>query len=148
LTPTAPKQTGSLPSPSFLCLLSSQEVENLRLWVTRGELPGDFEAKLQQLTKGSLLHQTLEQNCRLFFALLVAVAGKAFTQILPAQRERLERVLAYVRKDDDANPDYKPDGFWDDQKEVRAALLELADVLKEFKAWRLQHQVPSLWLKA
>jgi hypothetical protein len=54
----------------------------------------------------------------------------------------------YVRKDDDVVADYKPNGFLDDQQEVRAAVTELGPLLKTFKTWRLQHQVPRMWLKA
>ena len=52
-------------------------------------------------------------------------------------------MLAYVRKDDDAIPDYLPSGFMDDQQEVRAAAMELGPLLQAFKAWRLCHLVPA-----
>jgi hypothetical protein len=51
-----------------------------------------------------------------------------------------------VRKDDDAIADYKPGGFVDDQQEVRAATQQLGPLLTSFKAWRLRHQVPRMWL--
>jgi len=53
-----------------------------------------------------------------------------------------------VRKDDDATPDYKPEGFADDQREARAVAMELDDLLQSFKEWRLRHQVPRMWLTA
>ncbi len=57
------------------------------------------------------------------------------------------RVLAYVPKDDDAVPDYKTGGLIDDQQEVRAATVELEALIQAFKAWRLRHQVPAMWLE-
>ena len=62
----------------------------------------------------------------------------------PAERERLLRVLAYVRKDEDAIPDYTPEGFKDDQREMRAARVELSGMIQAFKAWPLRHQVPGI----
>jgi hypothetical protein len=85
------------------------------------------------------------QNSRLFFALLLAALDDSFIEATPSERERLLRVLAYVRKDDDAIPDYLPSGFADDQHEVRAAATELRPMLQAFKVWRLRHQVPGMW---
>jgi hypothetical protein len=79
--------------------------------------------------------------------LLWAANEGSFTQPTKVEKERLLRVLAYVRKDDDAVPDYKPNGFADDQREVRAAVVELGPLLDSFKSWRLSHQVPALWNK-
>ena len=53
--------------------------------------------------------------------------------------------VACVRKDDDAIPDYRPDGFVDDLQEVRAIARDLDSVLQNFKSWRLRHQVPAMW---
>jgi hypothetical protein len=97
------------------------------------------------LTEGGLSHRFIEQNCRLFAALLLATEEGVFRDVSPAERERLMRVLAYVRKEDDAIPDYMPEGFTDDQEEVRAVLVELNGLLQTFKAWRLRHQVPAMW---
>jgi hypothetical protein len=113
--------------------------------LAHGGLPPDFEAKLAKLGGGSLAERYVEQNSRLFFTLLLAALESAFTEVTPTDRERLLRVLAYVRKDDDAIPDYRPDGFTDDQQEVRAATLELGPLLHAFKVWRLRHQVPRMW---
>ena len=93
-------------------------------------------------------HQFIAQNCRLFAALLLATEAGEFCDISPAERDRLLRVLAYVRKEDDAAPDYAPEGFTDDQQEVRAVLVELGGLLTAFKAWRLRHQVPGMWGEA
>ena len=137
------------PTPPFrlglLHLVTPHEVQGLRTALAHGRLPPDFEAKLARLHEGDLIHRYVEQNSRLFFVLLLAALESAFTGSTPADRERLLRVLAYVRKDDDAIPDYRPGGFLDDQQEVLAAAKELAHVLHAFKVWRLRHQVPAMW---
>lgn len=131
--------------PGLSRLVTPHELEDLRAALARGELPGDFEGKLVRLSEGSLNHRFVERGCRLFVVLLHSARNGSFTEATPAECERLLRVLAYVRKDDDAVPDYKPDGFMDDQQEVRAAMAELSPLLKTFKAWRLQHEVPAMW---
>jgi hypothetical protein len=115
--------------------------------LARGALPLDFEAKLARLDEGDLMRRFVAQNSRLFAALLLAARDGFFQEASLADRERLLRVLAYVRKDDDAIADYRPDGYMDDQQEVRAAVTELDPLLKSFKAWRLRHQVPGMWLR-
>jgi hypothetical protein len=141
-------RTGPRPAlrPSSLYLISAHELRELREALSRGQLPADFEAKLSRLAEGDLLHRFLARNCRLFTLLLLAAQEGAFKEANPAQCDRLLRVLAYVRKNDDAVPDYRVGGFVDDQQEVRAALDEFQDLLKAFKLWRLRHQVPELWL--
>ena len=129
----------------LLHLVTTYDVQELRNALAQGRLPVDFEAKLAKLTNGSLSDQYVEQNSRLFFALLLAALASGFTEAAPSDRERLLRVLAYVRKDDDAIPDYLPGGFIDDQQQVRAAAMELRPVLQHFKSWRLRHQVPAMW---
>jgi hypothetical protein len=78
-------------------------------------------------------------------ALWLAAHQGAFKEVDDSDLTRLLSVLAYVRKDDDAIPDYSPDGFSDDCEEVRAAVTDLKPVLNQFKSWRLQFQVPGLW---
>jgi len=107
-------------------------------------LPADFLGKLKRLKDGDLSHHFIEQNCRLFAALIVATEAGSFRECNPAERERLLRVLAYVRKDEDAIPDYTPEGFKDDQREMRAARVELSGMIQAFKAWPLRHQVPGI----
>jgi hypothetical protein len=137
----------ALLQPSFLYLVSDHELRALRVALAQGALPTDFEAKLIRLAEGDLTQRFVEQNCRLFIALLLAVWEGSFKYACHADCERLLRVLAYVRKEDDAIPDYKPGGFADDQQEVRATTQELHDLLASFKAWRLRHQVPRMWLR-
>jgi hypothetical protein len=132
--------------PGLLYLVTAHDVQGLRSALAQGKLPADLETKLARLAGGSLSERYVEQNCRLIVALLQAAQENSFTQATPADRERLLRVLAYVRKDDDAIPDYRPDGFADDQQEVRSAATELNPLLLDFKVWRLRHQVPGMWL--
>ena len=125
--------------------ITPHELEALRDALARGSLPPDFLGKLKRLTDGDLSHHFIEQNCRLFATLLAAAEHSSFREGSPEERERLLRVLAYVRKDDDAIPDYKPEGFADDQREIRSAAVELHALIHSFKAWRLRHQVPVMW---
>ena len=134
-----------MPRAGLLHLVTAQDVQEMRSALAKGRLPHDFEAKLNRLGEGSLIDRYVEQNSRLFFALLLAALECAFTKATPSDRERLLRILAYVRKDDDAIPDYLSGGFIDDQQEVRAAAMELGPLLQAFKAWRLRHQVPGMW---
>src|SRR5262245_8332279 len=106
---------------SFLHLVTPQEMNALREALTRGHVPADFEAKLNRLAQEDLLHRTVARHCSSFIALLQAVLNGTYTQAPPKLCERLLRVLAYVRKDDDSIPDYQPRGFVDDQQEVRKA---------------------------
>ena len=129
----------------LLHLVTVAELEALRRALVNSELPPDLEAKLVKLAGGSLAERFIEQNCRLFATLVLAAEAGSFPGAGVAAREKLLRVLAYVRKDDDAIPDYRPGGYADDQQEVRAATLELGSLLRAFKAWRLRHQVPALW---
>lgn len=132
--------------PALWQWITPRELESLRDALARGCLPPDLLAKLKRLKDGDLSHLFIEQNCRLFAALLVATGDGSFREGSPEERERLLRVLAYVRKDEDAIPDYKPEGLTDDQREMRAAMVELGSLIQGFKAWRLRHQVPVMWL--
>jgi hypothetical protein len=127
-------------------LVNTHELQELRAALAHGKLPPDLEAKLARLAEGDLLHRFLARNCRLFAALFQAARDGFFKDASQAQLERLLRVLAYVRKNDDAIPDYRHGGFLDDQQEVRSAMTELHPLLKFFKVWRLRHQVPGMWV--
>jgi len=131
--------------PALSQWITPHELEALREALARGCLPPDFLGKLRGLAAGSLSHRFIEQNCRLFAALLLAAEHGSFREGSRAERERLLRVLAYVRKHDDAIPDGLAEGFADDQREVRAASVELNDLLQAFKMWRLRFQVPAMW---
>jgi hypothetical protein len=130
-----------------LRLVTAHDTAYLRLALARGGVPPDFEAKLTRLSSGDLVERFVARNCRCFIELLWAAQDGAFNEASLADCERLLQVLAYVRKDDDAVPDYQPGGFVDDQREVLAVVIELKSLLQSFKAWRLRHQVPALWLR-
>ncbi len=130
---------------SYLYLVTPCEIEDLRQALARRILPLDFEAKLSRLAEGDLLQRNVARHCCCFLALLLAAADGSFQEARPTDWERLLRVLAYVRKEDDFIADYKPNGFADDQCEVHGAAVELAPLLESFKAWRLRHQVPGMW---
>ena len=140
------RQPGRSTPSHALHLVSTHELQDLSYALGRGVVPRDFEAKLARLAGEDLRHHYIVQHSRLFMSVLLAAQAGAFAGGSATDRERLLRVLAYVRKDDDAIPDYRPDGFADDLEEVRAAHLALAPLLQEFKHWRLEHQVPRIWL--
>jgi hypothetical protein len=140
-----PREPIRLIPASALRLVSQHELYGLQATMSRGHLPLDFEAKLATLEEGDLLQHFVAHHSRLFVALLLAAQEGWFQGCTPAERERLLRVLAYVRKDDDAIPDYRTDGYTDDYHLVRAATEELAPLIETFKLWRLRHQVPRMW---
>ncbi len=133
---------------SGLYLVTAHDVRHLDDALAHGEIPSDFERKLKCLAGGSLLERYVEQNCRLLISVLLASRHGLFRDLSPEQSQKIVRVLAYVRKDEDAIPDYRLDGFKDDAQELREVALELAPMLERFKAWRLRHQVPALWARA
>jgi hypothetical protein len=135
-----------LPSAGFLHLVTTQEVEALRDSLAEGKLPEDLQTKLLRLSGGSLLHNSVAQNSQTIISLLMATYHGAFLGATRADLDRLLRVLAYVRKENDATPDSLPGGYVDDQQEVRAVMNEMHDLFERFKAWRLRYQVPQLWL--
>ncbi len=128
-----------------LQLVTVVEIEQLQNALFKGALPADFETKLTRLSQETLLHQSVEQNCRCFVALLLAIQEGSFADPHAMTQDRLLRVLAYVRKEQDQVPDFKPGGFMDDWREVRAAMSDLANVIQRFKVWKLRHQVPGMW---
>ena len=131
--------------PALLQWVRSDDLEPLRAALIRGYLPPDLSGKLESMAGGDLSLRFIEQNCRLFAALLRETEQGDFPEASPAQRERLLRVLAYVRNSEDAIPDYWANGFTDDRQEILAAIVELGGLLQAFKAWRLRHQVPAMW---
>lgn len=114
------------PRPALSDWITVHDLESLREALIRGSLPHDFLQKLRGLAGGEISHRFIEQNCRLFAELLLAAENGFFRDVKPAERERLLRVLAYVRKDEDAIPDCFTGGFKDDQREILAATLELS----------------------
>jgi len=131
--------------PALSDWITVHDLEALREALAKGSLPLDLLAKLRGLATGDLSQRFIEQNCRLIAELLLAAEQGSFGEVKPAERERLLRLVAYVRKDEDAFPDRLAGGFTDDQREILAATVELGGLLQKFKAWRLRHQVPSMW---
>jgi hypothetical protein len=105
-----------------------------------------LERKLCRLEGGSLLDRYVAKHSRLLIALLQASYQGLFHDLSRAEREPVLRILAYVRKEEDAVPDYRRDGFRDDAQEIRALEAKSAPLLQRFKHWRLRHQVPAIWL--
>ena len=127
-----------------LRLVTAHEIHELSDALAKGHVPRDLETKLMKLALGDLGRRYIERNCRMIIALLQAAQQGSFGASRE-ECERLLRVLAYVRKDDDAIADYRPDGFADDQQEIRVVATELDPVFQSFKSWRLRHQVPGMW---
>src|SRR6185369_17233084 len=67
--------------PNFLCVVSDQEVAELRDALNRGDPPEDFASKLDQLSGEDLSRRFIEQNCRLFVALLQAAKERRFREV-------------------------------------------------------------------
>jgi hypothetical protein len=141
-----PKARQAAFRPSYLHLVTAHDLQALRDGLPKGQVPPDLEAKLATLAVGDLGYRFIEQKCRTIIALVLAAEEGSFKEASRIECELLTRVLAYVRKDDDAIPDYRPDGFVDDQQVVRAVTTELNPLLQAFKAWRLRYQVPGMWL--
>ncbi len=152
LSADAVGQTGlmgpRLVRPSFLHLVTSHELRELKVALSNGQVPADFEAKLLRLAEGDLLRRTIAQHCRLWIVLLQSVYNGSFQEASPAECQSLLRVLAYVRKNEDGIPDYRPDGYDDDLQEVKAVAGEFAPLIHTYKSWRLAHQVPGMWAAA
>src|SRR5881628_1902150 len=73
--------------PALLRWITPYELEALRDALAQGSLPPDFLGKLKRLTDGDLSHHFIEQNCRLFAALLSAREDGRFREGSPAERE-------------------------------------------------------------
>jgi hypothetical protein len=125
--------------------LTPNEVSELAGELAKGRVPADLEYKLERLRKGGLGWQFLEKQCRVIIGLIQASLEGSFRTPARAELESLLWVLAYVRKDEDAIPDYHAGGYVDDQEEMRRVTNAIEPLLQEFKAWRLQHKVPALW---
>lgn len=145
--PVAPahKLTVPVALQSALGLVSPSEVEQLRQAIADRRLPDDLVDKLFRLERGDLAMRHVAHTSLTLLEMLQAACQGEFDALSPSDFEEVLHVLAYVRKEDDAIPDFLPTGYLDDQKEVRLAEHELAAVIGRFKAWRLRRQVPLLW---
>lgn len=132
--------------PCALRLVTPEELHSLCAALRNGQPPPDLERKLARLRGDDPREFYLRQQTRLLIKLLIAAARDGFCQANPHDCERLLRVVAYVRKDDDAIPDYLEHGFDDDHDLMRMTCAELGPVLERYKAWHLARRVPALWL--
>ena len=128
-----------------LNLVTHMEMEVLRSSLHQGQVPADLKAKLDRLRLDDPRELYLKQQALVLEWLLTSAAAQGFCRLGQREKERLVRMLAYVRKDDDAIPDTWPGGMVDDHDLMRVTCREFQEVLNKFKAWRLTHQVPALW---
>lgn len=143
--PTKILAGGSMAFQSHLVLVNQFELEQMRFAIARGALPVDFEHKLRRIAAESLTGRFIEQQCRWFAALLIAVQSGQFRGVDNDRFQQLMRVLAYVRKEDDAIPDYQVQGLVDDRHEVRLVVVEMQLLIAGFKDWWLRSRVPVAW---
>jgi hypothetical protein len=108
-------------------------------------VPTDLRAKLDRLRADDPRDLYLRQQSLLLASLLMSPAARGFCRLRQHDCERLLRMLAYVRKDDDAIPDTWPGGMADDHDLMRLTCTELREALDAFKAWHLSRRVPLLW---
>jgi hypothetical protein len=109
------------------------------------QVPADLRAKLERLRTDNPKEYYLKQQSLLLASLLMSPAAREFCLLRPNVCERLLRMLAHVRKDDDAIPDTWPGGMADDHDLMRLICTELREALDRFKAWHLSRRVPLLW---
>lgn len=126
-------------------MVTQAEMETLCDSLRQDHVPADLQAKLDRLRTNDPKELYLKQQSLLLASLLMSPAAQGFCTLRPNVCERLLRMLAYVRKDDDAIPDTWPDGMADDHDLMRLICTELRDALETFKAWHLSRRVPLMW---
>ena len=82
------RSSGARTESPALQLVTASELEELRYAIIMGKLPTDLDIKLKGLEQGSLLHRSVEQNCRLFISLLLAAEQSSFTGASRADLDR------------------------------------------------------------
>lgn len=128
-----------------LQMVTQAELEAFEDALKRGHLPGDLMDKLDELQTDQHRDFYLKQQSLLIGRLLLAVSAQEYAHVSPHEGEKLLRILAYVRKEDDLIPDSWPGGMTDDHDLMRLTCAEMSGVLQKFKAWHLARQVPGLW---
>ena len=126
-------------------MVTEAEIKALNEALDQGHLPADLRAKLGGLRTDDPRELYLKRQSLLLGSLLMSPAAVAYCRLHPRVGERLLRMLAYVRKDDDVIPDTWSGGMADDHDLMRLTCRELREVLDTFKAWHLARRVPSLW---
>jgi len=132
-------------TPGALDLVTAREMETLCRDLAQGRIPLDLQAKVSVLRVDDPMEFFLKRQSELLLAFLMAPEASQYCRIRPDDCRRLLRMLAYVRKDDDAIPDTCPGGFVDDHDLMRMTCRELDQVLDAFKAWHLSRRVALLW---
>jgi hypothetical protein len=130
---------------SALEMVTRTEMKALSDALQREHVPADLRAKLDRLSANDPREHYLKQQSLLLASLLMSPAARSFCALHQRDCERLLRMLAYVRKDDDAIPDVWPDGMVDDHDLMRFTCTELREALNSFKGWHLSRRVPLLW---
>jgi hypothetical protein len=113
-----------------------------------GRAPADLQAKLARLSLEHPMDLYLRRQSELLISLLAAPEAAEFCRLQPDDCRRLLRMLAYVRKDDDAIPDTWAGGFVDDHDLMRMTCAQLRPALDAYKAWHLSRRVARLWTAA
>ena len=126
-------------------MVTAEEMEALCDALHQDHLPPDLRAKMDRLRTNDPKEFYLKQQSLLLASLLMSSAALGFCSLRPQVCRRLLRMLAYVRKDDDAIPDTWPGGMADDHDLMRLTCTELREALETFKAWHLSQRVPLLW---
>ena len=126
-------------------MVTKAEMEALGDALQQNRVPQDLRAKLDWLRADDPKEFYLKQQSLLLASLLMSPAAREFCVLRPDDCERFLRMLAYVRKNDDAIPDLWPDGMADDHDLMRVTCRELREAIAAFKAWHLSRRVPLLW---
>ena len=126
-------------------MVTEAEMQALCDALHQDRVPPDLRAKLDRLRADDPRESYLKQQGWLLASLLMSPAAQGFCRVHTRVCERLLRMLAYVRKDEDAIPDTWPGGMMDDHDLMRLTCTELRKVLDTFKAWHLSRRVPLLW---
>jgi hypothetical protein len=132
-------------SPEALNMVTAWELEALCHALRERRIPADLKAKVAGFRVDDPKEFYLKRQSELLLAFLLAPEASQYCRLRPDDCQRLLRVLAYVRKDDDAIPDTRPGGFVDDHDLMRMTCTELGQVLDAFKAWHLSRRVAHLW---
>jgi len=126
-------------------MVTDAELKALGDALHQNQVPADLRAKLNRLRADDPRESFLKQQSLLLVSLLQSPAARSFCHLHPSVCEQLLRMVAYVRKDDDAIPDTWPGGMADDHDLMRMTCTELREELAAFKAWYLSRRVPYLW---
>jgi len=126
-------------------MVTGAEMSNLCEALHSGQLPPDLRSKINRLRADDLRECYLKQQSLLLASFLMSPGAIEFCRLRPQDCQRLLRMLAYVRKDEDAIPDTWPDGMLDDYELMRMICTEMREILDAYKQWHLSRRVPLLW---